>query len=642
MLALLLCASAPSPAGAAERSRHAGTLAVEHADLFATGRVDERVVLRVRGRSLTVEDARLRPLVGRRVVLSGLRRGDRLRRVRVLRRSGPGPVARSAQRADYPSPPPRTGERRVAVVLLNDPGDEARRWDPAETREAMFGAGSSVAAFVRASSDGRVTVGGDVLGWYTADLGDACNTSTITQRAYAALRADGVDVSDYHYLMVHFPRRGCPFNGIAWIGEGESLINGRPAEVRLLAHELGHNFGLYHANALTCSRDGAPVTLSEECSNGEYGDPFSTMGHNHNLFHGVERARLGWMPGGHHLPAERDGVYTVGGQGGGDVEVLSVPRRLGLEWYRAPTHLAVEMRASSSPFDLFAPGDSAVDGVTIRATYELDYEGMHYLASMPMQLLDATPGSGGGHRDAQLRVGETFVDGRSRAAVTLESLVGGVARVRVGWVPSRPAGVHAHLVEPTAARVAWQASEDDRGVTGYELERDGVVVARTTALEARDDALPAGSDVSFRVVALDGDGNRRPSTSVTLSVPGPAGPAGSEASSGPPRDVTKPRLQVRPAIGRRGRRVPRSRRLVLAGRDAEVGLRLHGAVDGRRIAGRRLARATSGRLVLRIPRRALRGRHLVELVGTDVAGNRTVIRLALLSGRLLRLPPPRS
>lgn len=640
MLALAACFVPSAPAGAAEGSRYAGTIAVEHQDRVG-GRASERLVLRARGRSLAVPEVRrLRALAGRSVVLSATRRGDRLMQVRVVRAAPPS--ARAADHTDdFPSSPPASGERRVAVVLLREAGDPAQPWDPARTDAAMFGPGTSVAAFFAASSSGEDTLAGRVFGWYEADLGAGCDPETIARRGLAALTADGVRLRDFHHVMVHFPRRGCPFNGSAWISDPMSLINGRPDDVRLLSHELGHNFGLYHAKARTCSRDGVLVALSEECSRQEYGDPFSTMGHNHHQFHGVERAAQGWMPADHQVQADRDGVYSLAGQGGTAPEVLVVPRRIGGEWWKAPTHLTVEMRRATAPFDLFAADDPAVSGLSIRLASQVTNQGLHFFVSLPMELLDMTPGSPYGHRDAQLRVGETFVDERSRTAITLEDLRDGVAQVRVGWVPSAPGGVVPRLDGPTAAVVGWGASEDDRGVVAYELERDGAVVARTAALVARDEGLPTGRDVRYRVVAIDGDGNRRASAPVTLAVPAPVPATVVAPSAGPPRDATRPRLALRPLVGRKGLRMPRDRRLTLTASDDRPDLELRVALDGRVLGrGATAQAATSGRLVVRLPARARRGRHLVELTATDAAGNRSMLRLALVRGKLRRLASP--
>jgi hypothetical protein len=638
LLTVLAAAAPAAPATAGDRALYRGTVAIEHEDRGAARAPRETVLLRTAHRTYRVRDPRLRAFVGRGVSLEARRSGRTLTRVRTI-----VPAARAANHTEtwFADPPP-AGERRVAVVLISEPGDEALRWDPAVTGDALFGTGDSVDQFFRASSDGRVSIGGDVHGWYTADLGDGCDTYAIANAGVAALEADGVKLSDYHHVMVHFPRRGCGFNGMAWIGDPVSLINGRPSDRRLLTHELGHNFGLYHANAVSCTRDGMAVPLSETCSHHEYGDPFSVMGNGFHRFHAVERSVLPWSARERTLTVNRDGVYEVSGREDSDTEVLSVSRRTDpANWWRAPTHLAVELRRPAPPFDPFASDDPVVSGITVRLVHQMLWQERWWIVGMPMKLLDATPGSAGGHRDAQLRVGDMLVDERSRAAITLESLQDGVARVRVGWVPSRPSGVSAQLDGPDAAHVTWTASEDDEGVVAYEVERDGRVVGRTADLELHDGGLPAGRDLTYRVIALVGHGNRRPSDPVVVTTPPPpvAPPTEEEAPSSipPPVDRIAPALRLRPAVGRRGRRVPRDRTLELTASDGAVGVRIVALLDGRVLARRVVRRATTGRLVLRLPRAALRGRHRLVLGAVDPAGNRATLRIALTRGRLRRL-----
>jgi hypothetical protein len=69
-------------------------------------------------------------------------------------------------------------------------------------------------------------------------------------------------------------------NGCGWAGLG--TVGGNPSaawtngtfNLLVVGHEMGHNFGLYHAHSLICPG----VTLGTNCSTGEYGDPFEIMG----------------------------------------------------------------------------------------------------------------------------------------------------------------------------------------------------------------------------------------------------------------------------------------------------------------------------------------------------------------------------
>ena len=63
---------------------------------------------------------------------------------------------------------------------------------------------------------------------------------------------------------------------------------------------------------------------------------------------------------------------------------------------------------------------------------------------------------------------------------------------------------------------------------------------------------------------------------------------------------------------------------------------------GFRLDGRLLRAATTGRLVVRLPRRVLRGRHTLVVEAVDAAGNRSAVRLRIVRGRLLPAAPARA
>jgi len=63
--------------------------------------------------------------------------------------------------------------------------------------------------------------------------------------------------------------------------------------------------------------------------------------------------------------------------------------------------------------------------------------------------------------------------------------------------------------------------------------------------------------------------------------------------------------------------------------DDRPGVRTTATLDGRR-----LRTSLARRIVIRLPRRVRRGRHVLRLVAADAAGNRRVIRLRIRRGRI--------
>jgi hypothetical protein len=139
--------------------------------------------------------------------------------------------------------------------------------------------------------------------WITANYPAGCPSTTPTLMSFAAAAnaaalSAGYNASNYNYVVYVFPYQGCPYAGIAFVGSPKyAFIDGPPNfETQIVAHEMGHNFGLGHAGALFCS--GVPVCGLSDPGVGvdEYGDPYSTMGYqNPGHFDAAQKSLLGWF-----------------------------------------------------------------------------------------------------------------------------------------------------------------------------------------------------------------------------------------------------------------------------------------------------------------------------------------------------------
>jgi hypothetical protein len=91
--------------------------------------------------------------------------------------------------------------------------------------------------------------------------------------------------------------------------------------------------------------------------------------------------------------------------------------------------------------------------------------------------------------------------------------------------PSVPGGVTAAAAGSTAVDVSWQASTDDVGVTGYEVSRDGAVIAPSvTTTSYHDSTVAASTTYSYTVRARDAAGNwSAASTPGTVTTPAGGG-----------------------------------------------------------------------------------------------------------------------
>jgi parallel beta-helix repeat protein len=88
--------------------------------------------------------------------------------------------------------------------------------------------------------------------------------------------------------------------------------------------------------------------------------------------------------------------------------------------------------------------------------------------------------------------------------------------------PSVPAGLQATAPSSCGVELAWQASTDDVGVTGYGVYRDGALLASVdgSLLTYTDRAIAPGAAYAYQVDAVDAAGNHSAlSSPVALTVP---------------------------------------------------------------------------------------------------------------------------
>ena len=133
-------------------------------------------------------------------------------------------------------------------------------------------------------SSGRVDLQVSVRAAVTATRPATCDVDSIMQQV---LTQTGLTTTGTRHVAVWFPEHAaCSWAGLATIGGGAIWLNGA-AQTYVLAHELGHNFGLGHANTLRCTTPAGarvPLTVSgEDCYVTEYGDNTDVMGQGRNL-----------------------------------------------------------------------------------------------------------------------------------------------------------------------------------------------------------------------------------------------------------------------------------------------------------------------------------------------------------------------
>ncbi len=87
--------------------------------------------------------------------------------------------------------------------------------------------------------------------------------------------------------------------------------------------------------------------------------------------------------------------------------------------------------------------------------------------------------------------------------------------------PSAPGNLRSTAVTSSSVALAWDASTDNVGVTGYEVYRGGTLVTTVTGTSHTDTGLTAATSYTYTVRARDAAGNRSPaSNALTVTTSG--------------------------------------------------------------------------------------------------------------------------
>lgn len=189
--------------------------------------------------------------------------------------------------AGRPPPSWSTGTKKVVVIRV-DFSDRAGAPVSEALALSLFTNANGVIPFYAQSSYGQAAIeitAADITPVYRLP-GTAVNYATnglnaqLHTDARALATAGGFDLATYDRICVVFAYLGnipsslIDYAGLAQVQGRNLWVNGF-YDFRVMAHELGHTFGLLHANLWQVA-DGNPV--SDTGSSTEYADPFDTMG----------------------------------------------------------------------------------------------------------------------------------------------------------------------------------------------------------------------------------------------------------------------------------------------------------------------------------------------------------------------------
>ena len=207
-----------------------------------------------------------------------------------------------------------TGDQRTIVMMMNFINNTSQPWTADQVYAMLFTAANSVNQYYLDTSFQKTSFSGDVVGWYTVpyDSSVACDYSNWAGAADAAATASGVNLANYTRKVYLFPTTStCTWAGLGTVGGNPSRAwSDGYNDVRLFAHELGHNLGAHHASTLSCGSK--QIDLYANCTTSTYGDVYDTMGSwNLYQFNGPHKVAAGFVPSLGIQEVTGNGTYTL-------------------------------------------------------------------------------------------------------------------------------------------------------------------------------------------------------------------------------------------------------------------------------------------------------------------------------------------
>jgi hypothetical protein len=236
----------------------------------------------------------------------------------------------------------------------------------------------------------------------------ANNFAAILSDAVAAANAAGYNDSAYDLDVVGTPALGNGYAGQAYVG-AKGAVFYDSYTLYTSGHELGHNYGVWHANYWSTT-DGTTIGTG---SNAEYGDTWSIMSTSFGTpachFDTQMKSSFGWLTASQVTNVTSSGTYQIyafdstsaNPLPATDVAALSIPKVGDVNgrvyWLQFRQQFTSDKWRMNGAELLWAPWGSSNGGT---------------------QLLDTTPNSANGKNDAPIVIGRTFADTSSGVYIT--------------------------------------------------------------------------------------------------------------------------------------------------------------------------------------------------------------------------------
>lgn len=405
------------------------------------------------------------------------------------------------------------GEQRTLVLLVNFQDLQEEPWSLQHAQDLVFGQSSD---FFYENSYQQTWLSGDVFGWYTLPINEGCSTTPIENEANAKATANGINLGDYNRIVYVYPGK-CDYGGTATIGGSPSrtFILADQFKLYIVAHELGHNFGLWHSHGLNCS--GGVVT--DSCLRPEYGDGLDAMGSRELHFNAFQKERLGWLGYGQSPligVIDSGGTYSISTYASADNgahalkifrdvdPATGIARWLYLE-QRQPIGFDSAMLNS-----FYLDTENITNGIIVHMGTEGEGNSSFLLDMTP----DSTTDIWSDLDDPALVAGQTYSDPETGVTITTEWADGSGATVQVAFNGVDCAAANPAMdLSPSSSQ--WVAP--GTSVTYYVTVINNNDSACATATFNLSAAVPAGWTASFAAPSLMLDAGMRDTTTLDVT-----------------------------------------------------------------------------------------------------------------------------
>lgn len=222
-------------------------------------------------------------------------------------------------------------------------------------------------------------------------------SGTLMNDARRAAREAGFDVDSFHWdILRHASVPGFGWSGLGYVrGKGTWL---QSSSVGVACHELGHNYGVWHANYWAATGD----SVIGPGSNQEYGNSFDTMGAasaGANQFNAYFKSHFDWLPDTAIHTITASGTYRLHAY---DIATLAPGRTYALRVRKdQDRNYWAEFRQK------FTSNRWLQNGILLNWD---PWGNADANSASGTHLLDTTPGTAPGKDDAAVVIGRTFSD----------------------------------------------------------------------------------------------------------------------------------------------------------------------------------------------------------------------------------------